>query len=295
MSIAQETYRVTLDAFEGPLDLLLFLIRRAEVDISAIRLAEITEQYLDLLRGIDDVDVEAAGEFLVMAATLIEIKSRTLAPSDPEAGDGAGGPGRGDDRSGAGIDARDDLIRQLLAYQRFRSAAERLVEGADRHAQQAPVRIAVNIAESDDSGEEATLEIEDAHPMDLAEAYERIAASIDFARLGQHVVEMDDTPIALFEEDLLDRLVRSTAGRITLHSAFEGQTPTRRVGFFLATLELCRLGRITVRQDDIDRDIEIVLRAEDDRVIHVVLDDIELHHPSTGSTAGGGSDGIGHG
>ena len=78
----QEDYRVTLDAFEGPLDLLLHLIRRAELDIHDISVARITDQYLAFLRDMRTIDVEIAGDFLVMAATLIELKSRTLMPPD---------------------------------------------------------------------------------------------------------------------------------------------------------------------------------------------------------------------
>ena len=76
----QDDYQVRLSNFEGPLDLLLFLIRRAEVDIQDIPIVEITEQYFDFLKQIDEIDIELAGEFLVMAATLIEIKSRSIRP-----------------------------------------------------------------------------------------------------------------------------------------------------------------------------------------------------------------------
>ncbi len=77
---AQDDYVISLETFEGPLDLLLFLIRRAEVDVQDIPIAAITDQYLLILRQVDEVDIEQAGVFLVMAATLIELKSRSLAP-----------------------------------------------------------------------------------------------------------------------------------------------------------------------------------------------------------------------
>ena len=79
----QDDYEVRLSSFQGPLDLLLFLVRRSEVDISDIPISMITEQYFGFLKNIHRVDVELAGEFLVMAATLVEIKSRTLAPRAP--------------------------------------------------------------------------------------------------------------------------------------------------------------------------------------------------------------------
>ena len=83
----QGEYQVTLESFCGPMDLLLFLIRRAEVDVHDIPIASITDQFLGFLKQVDDVDIEAAGEFLVMAATLMEIKSRTLMPPEPVEGE----------------------------------------------------------------------------------------------------------------------------------------------------------------------------------------------------------------
>jgi segregation and condensation protein A len=261
----QEDYRVTLDAFQGPLDLLLYLIRRAEVDIHDIPVAQITDQYLAFLKQIEDIDVELAGEFLVMAATLIELKSRTLAP--PE--DGEGGPVDDGERDlpGAGADPRFELVRQLLAYQRYRIAAEELDARRIEFAHRFPLRAGRRdhrdeVEEPEPEVPGAELELEDVHIMDLAEAYQRIMASIDFSRFGDHIVEMDDTPIALHQEDLLDRLIRAREGRLTLQETFQGQTRGQRIGLFLATLELVRLHRITVLQDDIDSEIEIALIGE---------------------------------
>src|SRR5512145_653717 len=131
----QDEYQVRLDAFCGPLDLLLYLIRQAEVDVHEIPIARITDQYLEFLRQVEDIDIEAAGEFLVMAATLIEIKSRTIMPPSSvpagEPGDGEvpleGLPDgeEGSSRAGTGgrgADPRYELVRQLLQYQRFRIA-----------------------------------------------------------------------------------------------------------------------------------------------------------------------------
>ena len=90
MTIHQEDYTVRIDAFQGPLDLLLYLIRRAEVDITDIPVAEITKQYLRFLKDVELIDIDEAGEFLVMAATLMEIKSRMLMPPEKKAGDSNG-------------------------------------------------------------------------------------------------------------------------------------------------------------------------------------------------------------
>ena len=100
--------------------------------------------------------------------------------------------------------------------------------------------------------------------MDLAEAYERIAAAIDFRHLGDHVVELDDTPIALYEEDLVDRLQRRAGHALTLQDAFAGQLPSQRVGMFLAVLELVRCERVCFEQHD-DGPIQLKLREPEIR------------------------------
>lgn len=252
---SQQDYRVSLDAFEGPLDLLLFLVRRAEVDLHDIPIAQVTDQYLGVLRQTARVDIEQAGEFLVMAATLVEIKSRTITPvSAEQAEDG--------DDSGGDLDPRNELIRQLLAYQRIRDAGMQLdARRGDFH------RMAICRAGHQQGSLprlEEGMELEDVHVMDLADAYERIASAIDFARLGDHVVELDDTPIALYEQDLVDRLMRRGQS-LTLQEAFAGQRPVQRVGMFLAVLELVRRFRVQFDQAD-DGPITLSLRDEADEV-----------------------------
>ncbi len=248
----QQDYRVSLDAFEGPLDLLLFLVRRAEVDLHDIPIAQITDQYLGVLRQTARVDVDQAGEFLVMAATLVEIKSRAITPVAPsdEASDVEGE----DD-----LDPRNELIRQLLAYQRIRDAGMQLEQ--QRAAFEQRVLCRAGHQQGALPRLEEGLELDDVHVMDLSEAYERIASAIDFRRLGDHVVELDDTPIALYEQDLVDRLMRRDGRSLTLQDAFAGQKPVQRVGMFLAVLELVR--RFQVRFDQAD-DGPITLTLRDD-------------------------------
>ena len=107
--------RVQLEVFEGPLDLLLHLIKKNEVSIADIPIATITEQYLSTLELMQGLNLDVAGEFLVMAATLIHIKSRMLLP-----------PGENEDEEEEEGDPREELIRRLLEYQRFKEAAEEL-------------------------------------------------------------------------------------------------------------------------------------------------------------------------
>lgn len=261
----EDDYTVRLGTFEGPLDLLLYLIRRAEVDIHDIPIVEITDQYLDAISNIDaeaTLDIDAAGEFLVMAATLVELKSRTLSPrrGTGEDGDETDAP------EGEEVDPRHDLVRQLLAYQRYRSAAGELDDRREEFAHRWPVRIRVGQAavdEGDGEDEPPTLELDDVHAGDLFAAFERIMAAIDPTRLGEHAVEYDDTPIGLHQEDLVDRLRRTSEGRLALRDAFEGRTRGAMIGLFLAVLELARQHRIRFHQDGMG-EIELELRPDED-------------------------------
>ena len=237
----QEQFRVSLDAFDGPLDLLLYLVQRTEVDIQDIEIAKVTDAYLAVLHDAKTIDIDMAGEFLVMAATLIEIKSRSLVPADQQSQEDIP-----DGDSEGRMDPREDLIRQLLAFQRIRTASEELDARKSRFAMRYRTRVQIREIEPE---EEPALELDDVHILDLADAYEYIASSIDFTRLGEHKIEIDDTPIELCQEDLLDRIDRSSSGSITLNSTFDGLKAIERVGMFLATLELVRLGKVAVLQE----------------------------------------------
>ena len=255
---AGDAYQVRLSAFEGPLDLLLFLIRRAEVDIHDIPIAEITKQYLHTVSGAKDLDVEQAGEFLVMAATLVEIKSRMLAPvQEGVEGEDALAP------TEEGEDPRRDLVRQLLAYQRFRSAADGLERLRSEYSRRWPASGTAELQPEEGEAREWSaddLDLGDVHVLDLLEAFERLSAAVDFTRLGEHNVTYDDTPIGLHQDDLVDRLSRSTDRRMTLQSIFEGRSRMDRIGLFLALLELAREQRVRVRQEKPGDAIELELR-----------------------------------
>ncbi|MBC8200732.1 MAG: segregation/condensation protein A [Planctomycetes bacterium] len=242
MSLPQEQFRIAIDAFDGPLDLLLYLVRRAEVDIHSIPIAQITDDYLDVLRQGASVDVEMAGEFLVMAATLIEIKSRSLVPPEQVLED--------DETlgEGEGEDPRGDLIRQLLSYQRIRTASELLEKRRNIFALRFEAHVGIVKEQIDDV--EPSLELDDVHILDLSDAYEHIASSIDFTQLDGHHVAFDDVPIELCQEDLLERLKSARGHQVSLQETFSGLAIAERVGMFLATLELVRLRRVTVLQDD---------------------------------------------
>jgi segregation and condensation protein A len=118
LDAAEDSYRIRLDEFEGPLDLLLHLIKKNEINIYDIPIALITKQYLDYISMMKSLNLVVAGEFLVMAATLIHIKSRMLLPVEAD----------GDEEDEAGEDPRAELVRRLLEYKQFKEAAGELVQ-----------------------------------------------------------------------------------------------------------------------------------------------------------------------
>ena len=255
-----EDIRIQLDAFEGPLDLLLYLIRRDELEITDIPIARVTEQYLALIRagGIEKIDIEQAGEFLVMAATLMEIKSRSLMPVPPE-GEAPASPD-----GPPTADPRADLIRQLLAYKKYREAAQSLDRRAGEWSQRFPGGGAAVAGMDAQAESEPDTDPEDLDVVDLARAFSRIMEAIDLSRLGEHTVTDDETPIALHAEDIVDRLRREAAGpgggdEMEFARLFEGRSRAEAIGLFLAVLELVRQQRVTARQDRINDRIVLQL------------------------------------
>lgn len=246
-------YRVELETFSGPLDLLLYLVRRHEIDLHDIPIAKLTEQYLSYLKKWEQVDIDVAGEFLVMAATLLEIKSQMLLPLTD-----AGGEGEDAAESAQTLDPRYELIQQLLEYKRFKDAAMDLEQCRAQWDSRFARQPATSPSDAGENAEELELDLDDAHLLDLAEAYTRIMESIG-QRPSRHEVLADDTPLALHAEDIIDRLRRD--GPITLQRMFAGRAQrTEWVGLFLAMLELVREMNIRVYQDRITDQIKLELR-----------------------------------
>jgi len=223
-------FRVDLEAYNGPLDLLLFLIRREEVDIYDIPIARITEQYVAYVKLIEAMDPNLAGDFLVMAATLMEIKSRTLLPTAPA-----------DQEDEEIIDPRMELVRQLLEYKAFKDAAYSLGTAAQLQALKHPRHPAVAAPGADQ------LDIEEAQIWDLLEAFNRLLEQTG-RRSQFHEVVYDETPIALHAADVVDLLERSGGSQPFVH-IFEGRTKAELIGLFLALLELIRQRRVRAEQE----------------------------------------------
>ena len=269
--IADEVdYRVELDTYSGPLDLLLLLVRRHEIDLHDIPIAQLTDQYLRHLDLLKETDVNLAGEFLVMAATLLEIKSAMLLPPAHTEDDASDAPAEV-------LDPRHELVQQLLAYKRFKDAAFELDQRRHdwqsrfprRPAGLGSVRGDIRAGEVElaaDGAEQASAELieidlEDVHVLDLCQAFAQILQSIGRGP-AYHEVVYDDTPIALHAEDILDRLQRD--GPLTLAAIFVGrESRSELIGLFLATLELVRQRKLSVLQEQIGGPIELQLCEPD--------------------------------
>ena len=237
-------YRVNLDIFAGPLDLLLYLVRKEEVDIYDIPIAKITDQYLQYLELLKQLDIDLAGDFLVMAATLMEIKSAMLLPrTDPEQ--------MGQEASD---DPRAELIRQLLEYKRFKDAANLLDAAAERHQerQSRPANLIDRLAPE----AEPDIDMDQVSIWDLLEAFDAICKATGTSAYTGHI--HDDTPIDLYQIEVLHRL--QTEGPLTFERIFDTK-PNRlvMVGIFLALLELIRGKLIWAEQGE--NTSQIYLRA----------------------------------
>ena len=223
-------YRVALEVYNGPLDLLLFLIKREEIDIHDIPIARITQQYVQYVELLRQIDPEIISEFLVLAATLMEIKSRALLPTPPV--------DEGDEEM---VDPRLELVRQLLEYKQYKDVAHTLEEAAHDRARK-HARRPVMSKPSEDEVELETLEI-----WDLFDAFNRMLEQI--GRIGAvHEVGVDDTPIALHADDILDSIGRA-GGAQPFEEVFAGRTRAEMIGLFLALLELIRRRRVRATQE----------------------------------------------
>ena len=258
-----DLHRVELPAYAGPMDLLLYLVKRHEIDLNDIPMATLVSQFMAHLRSLQTIDVDRAGDFLVMAATLVEVKSRTLAAhhqqlraerdgENAEAGETLDEAGElaAAAELGEAADPRRELVDQLLAYKRFRDAAHHLEDRADEWERRFGVRASPPAA-PDEPADEVELDLDDVNILDLSAAFGRVMESI--GHLGDHQVTYDDTPISLHAEDIADRLARDgrTAGDrigLTLLEVFEGRSRSEMIGLFLATLELVRQRRVLVEQ-----------------------------------------------
>ncbi len=231
-------FRVELPIYRGPLDLLLYLVRKHEMDIIDIQVAVITEQYMSYLEVLAQIDVNAVGDFLELASTLVEIKSRSVLPhaGEEEVVD----------------DPRADLVRRLLEYKRFKEAAT-ILDERSRAWQERYSRSAND--EPELPRDLATEPIHELELWDLVSAFGRVMRDRQANQAASIVY--DDTPIHVFMERIHAALLER--GRLAFTSLFEpGMHRSTLVGMFLAILELIRHHGAQVQQNELFGEIWIL-------------------------------------
>ncbi|HEY3447001.1 MAG TPA: segregation/condensation protein A [Myxococcales bacterium] len=236
----QEAFKIVLPAFEGPLDLLLHLIREHRVDIFDIPISLITEKYLQALKAMKELNLDIAGEFILMAATLAHIKSRMLLPNPEEQ------PGADEEQS----DPREELVKRLLEYQKYKAAGEELgrADLLDREVFTRRARLD-QIPLGD--GEVGLVEVS------VFKLVEALDATLRNAKIHvPHQVMFDRISLGDAISSLVERL--KTEPRTSFHTVL-GEVADRQkiVVTFLALLEMCKLGLIRVYQEEGQEDILI--------------------------------------
>jgi segregation and condensation protein A len=231
--IREMLFRVDLDIFRGPLDLLLYLVRKHELDIGGIPIARITDQFLAHLEVLEQLDVNVVGDFLEMAGILIEIKSKMLLPDSGE-------------QDAVAEDPRQDLVRQLLEYKRYKDAAS-ILDERHRAWQQCYLRVANDLESREPC--EAARPIHEVELWDLVSAFGRIMAAHEATARPCNIV-YDETPIHVYMRQIHERL--QDEGQIAFSDMFyPGMHKSSMIGIFLAVLELIRNYRVQVEQHDL--------------------------------------------
>jgi len=232
MELIKEDYKVILEVFEGPLDLLLYLIKKDEVDIYDIPIGRVTDQYMEYLQLMKVLDLNIAGDFIVMSATLMLIKSRMLLPVES----------RPDQEDEDEEDPRWDLVRQLVEYKKFKDAADHL-EDLELHMENVFGRESEHV----ELGTPPDVDLRDASIFDLI-------ASLNDA-LGR--VQEEDLQEIFAEEYTVGQKVTyivenlKIVKRLSISDLFTGMNSRQEIiCTFLAVLELIKLNRIAAVQDD---------------------------------------------
>jgi len=225
-------FSVNLDLFHGPLDLLLYLVRKHELDVTEIPIARVTDQYLEYLAVLEQIDVDAVGDFLDVASMLIEIKSRMVLPGDEEVEQELEDP-------------RHELVRRLLEYKEYRDAAS-MLDQRSREWQCRFGRLANDLPARPIEPHE--------QPIQRVELWDLVSAFGRVLKQRSHIaraanIRYDDTPIHVFMRRI-DRQLRRD-GRSQFASFFDGAVhKSTLVGMFLAVLQLMRYGHARATQSE---------------------------------------------
>lgn len=236
-------FRISIDIFRGPIDLLLYLVRKHELDVLDIPIARVAEQFLEYLDVIQEIDVNAVGDFLEMASTLVEIKSRLILPHS-------------DEQTEEIEDPRDDLVQRLLEYKKYKDAAS-ILDEQSRSWQQHYARLSSDVNEQrTDVSEQPIHEVE---LWDLVSAFGRIIRESQVTPPTN--IRYDGTPIHVYMERIHHQLV--TRQRAAFSDLFEpGMHKSAMIGVFLAILELARHHNVITEQSNTHGEIWILPGAE---------------------------------
>lgn len=243
-----DDFTVRLDeVFQGPLDLLLHLVKEQEVEIQEVKLADIAHSYMDHVRALTDLDIEVAGEFLVIAATLMAIKSRSLLPREEVELE--------DD-----LDPHDELIQRLIEYRRFKGASDDLEDRLQRRTLEHPRGYRGEVR---DNEPEKTFELGEITAWDLLATFSRLMRETLTGRT--HKIKSDPRPLRWYVQTI-GMAVRGHAEGATLRHLVDalGDVPTREglVGAFCALLELMKIGLVSAKQEKQSDDILLHWAAE---------------------------------
>ncbi|MEX2093184.1 MAG: segregation/condensation protein A [Pirellulales bacterium] len=250
-------FSVQLDDFRGPLDLLMYLVRKHELDVVDIPLARVIDQYLDYIAVLEQIDVDAVGDFLDMASSLIEIKSRMVLPGEEEVTQELEDP-------------RRELVRRLLEFKQYRDAASMLDERSREWRQRFP-RMAIDVpARPIEPHEQPIHEIE---LWDLVSAFGRVLKE-KLATTGPTHIRYDDTPIHVFMQQIDARL--RTEGRVAFAAFFDSAVhKSTLIGMFLAVLQLMRYQHARAVQPELFDEIWLEAGAEPLPAEIAVVDEYE--------------------
>ena len=239
----ESDYKVKLEVFEGPLDLLLYLIKQDEIDIYDISIERITRQYLEYLQAFKELNIELAGEFIVMAANLIYLKSRSLLPVDQQP----------PEEDAAEDDPRWDLIRQLIEYKKFKEAA------AELHLRELAQQRIFARERGSTPAIEGPLRLGEVGIFQLINAFQMVIKRVEERQDLQEIFGERFTV-----SDKIDKILQRVAAGASVRFSDLFDAVVSRVEVvvtFLALLELIRLRQIRAIQKSIFEDIEIAAAA----------------------------------
>ncbi|WP_101844133.1 segregation/condensation protein A [Halobacillus sp. Marseille-P3879] len=230
-----DRYQVKLEQFEGPLDLLLHLINRYEIDIYDIPVSTITEQYMNYIHTMQELELNIASEYLVMAATLVAIKSQMLLPA----------PSLDDEFEEQEEDPREELISRLVEYKKYKKAAEDLKnkELEENRIYTRPQMI------HEETQEEPEVKAGEASVFEMVAAVQQLLRSNKQKPANETKIKRDEVSIQLRMEDILNKITVSTGGT-RFYDLFEERTRSHVVVSFIAILELMKSNEIVCTQSN---------------------------------------------